>query len=48
MLLREVERRLGVAALPAGCLVDRRDPCRIDHALAEMLRLRMFLIAAGY
>jgi Transposase DDE domain group 1 len=48
LLLREVERRLGVAALLAGCLVDRRDPCRIDHALAEMLRLRMFLIAAGY
>ena len=48
MLLREVERRLGVAALLAGCIVDRRDPCRIDHALGEMLRLRMFLIAAGY
>ena len=48
LLLREVERRLGVAARLADCLRDRRDPCRIDHAIVEMLRLRMFLIAAGY
>ena len=32
----------------ARCLRDRRDPDRIDHELVEMLRLRMFLIAAGY
>lgn len=48
VLLRDVERRLGLAARLAECLVDRRDPARIDHALVEMLRLRMFLIAAGY
>ena len=48
MLLRDVERRLGLAELLAGCLRDRRDPCRIDHEIVEMLRLRMFLIAAGY
>jgi hypothetical protein len=29
-------------------LADRRDPDRIDHPLVEMLRLRMFAIAAGY
>jgi DDE family transposase len=48
ILLRDVERRLALAERLAGCLVDRRDPARIDHELAEMLRLRMFLIAAGY
>ena len=48
LLLREVERRLDVATLLAGCLRDRRDPGRIDHAIVEMLRLRMFAIAAGY
>ncbi len=48
LLLREVERRLGLAERLAGCLVDRRDPSRIDHEIVEMLRLRMFLIAAGY
>jgi len=48
LLLRGVERRLSIAARLAACLNDRRDPARIDHALVEMLRLRMFLIAAGY
>src|SRR5258708_5641945 len=48
MLLRDVERRVGLAERLAGCLTDRRDPARTDHELIEMLRLRMFLIAAGY
>jgi hypothetical protein len=29
-------------------LTDHRDPNRIDHTLVEMLRLRIFAIAAGY
>ena len=48
MLLRDVERRVGLAGRLAGCLTDRRDLSRIDHEIVEMLRLRMFLIAAGY
>jgi len=48
MVLRDVERRLGLADRLAGCLRDRRDPARIDHDLVALLRLRMFLIAAGY
>lgn len=48
LLLREVERRLGLAERLAACLEDRRDPSRTDHTLAEMLRFRMFAIAAGY
>ena len=48
LLLRGVERALGVAGRLASCLVDRRDPARIDHGVVEMLRLRMFAIAAGY
>src|SRR5665213_2196871 len=48
ILLRDVERHLGLAARLARCLKDRRDPSRIDHAIIDMLRLRMFLIAAGY
>src|SRR5467141_59971 len=48
MLLRDVERRVGLAERLAGCLTDRRDAARTDHELIEMLRLRMFLIAAGY
>jgi hypothetical protein len=48
LLLREVERGLGLATRLAGCLTDRRNASRIDHAIIDMLRLRMFLIAAGY
>src|SRR5271156_2767048 len=48
LLLRGVERRLGIAARLAACLNDRRDRDRIDHTVEEMLRLRMFAIAAGY
>ena len=48
LLLRGVEQRLGIAKRLAACLTDRRDPDRIDHPLVEMLRLRMFAIAAGY
>ena len=48
LLLRGVERRLGIASRLAACLKDRRDAERIDHTVEEMLRLRMFAIAAGY
>jgi len=48
LLLREVERNLAIAERLVSCLPDRRDRARIDHELVEMLRLRMFLIAAGY
>ena len=48
LLLRQVERRLGLAERLAACLRDRRDPLRIEHPLAQMLRLRMLAIAAGY
>ena len=48
VLLREAERRLGLAGLLAGCIRDRRDPALITHTLAEMVRFRMFAIACGY
>ncbi len=48
VLLREVERRLGLAELLAGCLRDRRDPALVTHGLAGMLRFRMLAIACGY
>jgi hypothetical protein len=48
LVLRDVERCVGLAELLARCLTDRRDRTRTDHELIEMLRLRMFLIAAGY
>ena len=48
LVLRDVERRLGLATRLAGCLTDRRNASRIDHKIVDMMRLRMFLIAAGY
>src|SRR5258708_2833129 len=48
LVLRDGEGRLEVGEGLAGCVADRRDPSRIEHEMVEMLRLRMFLIAAGY
>jgi len=48
VLLREAERRLGLAERLAGCLRDRRDPALVSHGLTEMLRFRMLAIACGY
>ena len=48
VLLREEERRLGLANLLAACLRDRRDSAPVTHTLAEMLRFRMLAVACGY
>ena len=48
LVLAEVERRLGIAERLARCLADPRSPERIHHTLAEMIRFRVLLIAAGY
>ncbi len=47
LVLAEVERRLGVAERLARCLEDPRAPERVQHGLAEMIRCRALLIAAG-
>jgi Transposase DDE domain group 1 len=48
LVLAEVERRLGLAERLTRCLVDPRAPGRVHHTLAEMIRFRVLLIAAGY
>ena len=48
LLLRDVEKRLGIAERLSSCLKDKRDPDLISHTIADLLRLRMFAIAAGY
>ena len=47
LLLAEIER-LGIAEYPTKCIDDPRDPAQVPHSLAEMLRFRTVLIAAGY
>jgi len=48
LALREVERRLGIAERLATCIGDPRMPERIRHSVADILRFRMLMIAAGY
>ena len=48
LLLADIERRLGIAERLARCLEDPRSLDRVHHTLAEMIRFRVLLIAAGY
>lgn len=48
LALREIESRLGIAARLAGCVADPRAPGRVVHGIADILRFRMLMIAAGY
>jgi hypothetical protein len=48
LVLAEIERRLGIAERLVRCLEDPRSPDRVQHTLAEMIRFRVLLIAAGY
>ena len=48
LALREVEQRLGLAERLTTCIDDPRASERVRHGLADILRFRMLLIAAGY
>ena len=48
LLLREVDRKLGLIDQLTECLTDPRDPAKIRHDLRTMLVQRIFGIALGY
>src|SRR3954453_15226397 len=48
LALREVEKRLRVADRIAACIEDPRAPDQITHTLADIIRFRLLMIAAGY
>ena len=48
LVLREIERRLSVADRLAACIEDPRDPDSTVHTLADIIRFRLLMIAAGY
>ena len=48
LVLRGIERRLGLATRLAGCLADARDPASTIHSYADMIGARLFAIACGY
>jgi hypothetical protein len=48
LLLREVDRQLGLTARLANCISDERAPEKIIHDLQSMLAQRIYGIALGY
>ena len=48
LALREVEQRLGIADRLAACIDDPRNSAMVTHSLADMIRFRLMMIAAGY
>jgi hypothetical protein len=48
LALREIERRPGIADRLAACLEDPRAPEAVRHSLADIIRFRLLMIAAGY
>jgi hypothetical protein len=48
LALREIEQRLGIADRLAACVADPRLADRVVHSIADILRFRMLMIAAGY
>ena len=48
LLLREIDRCLGLSRALAVCFDDQRDPRFVDHQLAELLAQRVVGLALGY
>src|SRR5262249_54515963 len=48
LILREIERKLGLAAVLSRHIPDDRDRTRITHSYSDMTRARMFAIASGH
>ena len=48
LILREIEKRLGLARALSRHVPDMRDPGRIVHTYDSMIQARVFAIASGY
>ena len=48
LLLREVDRSLGLTESLAECIADPRDPAKVRHELRTLVAQRVFAIALGY
>ena len=48
LLLAAADQRLGLTETLAGLIPDPRDPVRVTHTVAEMVRARVFAIGCGY
>jgi hypothetical protein len=47
-LLREIERKAGLAQRLADCLHDPHDPAKVQHSLCDIIRFRIMMIGTGY
>src|SRR5262245_52697360 len=48
LLLAQLDRQIGLTERAAACLAEWRLPGRVQHSLLELLRQRLYQIAAGY
>jgi hypothetical protein len=48
MLVRQVDRRIGLSATVAKALADPRDPERIRHSLRDLVAQRLYGLCCGY
>jgi hypothetical protein len=48
LVLREVEKRVGILKRLACCFQDHRDPERIEHSVEGLISQRVYAIALGY
>lgn len=48
LLLREVDRQIGLSRAAADVLHDERDPARITHALRDLVAQRLYGLCCGY
>src|SRR5512134_3287413 len=48
LMLRAIEQRLKVAERLAACIDDPRDPVSTVQTIADIIRFRLLMIAAGY
>lgn len=48
VLLREVDRRLGLSERLAGCFSDGRKADAVEHSVLDLVRQRVFALALGY
>jgi hypothetical protein len=48
MLVRQVDRKIGLSAALAGALRDPRDPERITHPLRDLIAQRLYGLCCGY
>ena len=48
LLLRGLDSQLNLLSSASNCIHDERDQRYIDHSVKELLRQRVFQIAAGY